>query len=434
MTTILLELTLLFFLLVLNGVFAMTEISVVSAKKTRLRALAKTGDTKAAAALLLAENPNQFLSTVQIGITMIGIFAGAFGGATLAKELALILEPLPVVGAVATQTAFLIVVAILTFFSLVIGELVPKRIGLLHPEALASAAARPMRRLARIMSPIVYVLGFATDTVLRLCGVRPSDQPSVSEEEITGMVHEGMRAGVFLPTEGPMVERVLALDRLRVREIMTPRPQIVWLDADDSADENWRKIVGSSRSRFPVYEKSHEHILGVVTVKSLYANLAADTPADLRSLVRPPLYVSELQSAAHLLEDLKRSKKQFALVTDEFGTVSGLATLNDITEAIVGDLPEPGRPDAPAIIQRADGTWLVDGLADWDDLVEVIPSLARLATAELRTDTLAGFVTEHTGHLPIEGHVITVADHDFEVIDMDQHRIDKVLVTAPDHS
>ncbi len=432
MTTILLELALLFALLVLNGVFAMTEIAVVSSKKTRLRALAKTGDSKAKAALLLAEDPNRFLSTVQIGITLIGIFAGAFGGATVASQLALALEPVPIIGAFANEVAFLIVVAILTFFSLVIGELVPKRIGLLYPETLARFAARPMRILSRAMGPIVHILGFATDTALRLIGVRPSGEPSISEEEITGMIHEGTRAGVFLPTEGPMVARVLALDRLRVREIMTPRPQIVWLDADASADENWRKIVGSSRSRFPVYEKTHDHILGIVTVKSLYANLAADASIDLRSLIRPPLYVSELQSAAHFLEDLKRSKNQFSLVTDEFGTVSGLATLNDVTEAIVGHLPEPGRPTQPTLIRRADGSWLVDGLTDWDDLIEKIPTLASLATADSRTDTLAGFVTEQTGHLPPEGHVISVADHRFEVIDLDQHRIDKILITPPE--
>ncbi len=431
MTTIALELGLLFVLLLLNGVFAMTEIAVVSSRKNRLRSLADAGDVGARAALQLAESPNQFLSTVQIGITLIGIFAGAFSGATLASQLTLALEAIPLVAPFATEVAFVIVVTVLTFFTLVIGELVPKRIGLLRPEALAIAAARPMGLLARAMRPIVHLLSVATDGILRLAGAAHTPDSGVSEEEVTGLIREGMRTGVFLPAEGPMVEGVLALDRLRVREIMTPRPRMVWLDADADPEENWRKIVASARSRFPVFADSPEYVLGIVTVKSLYANLAAEAPTDLRHLVVEPLYVSELQSAAHLLEDLKRAHRQFALVTDEFGTISGLVTLNDVTEAIVGDLPELGRNAANRIIQRQDGSWLVDGLVDIDELSAAIPLLATSLGTDLHSETVGGFVCEKIGAVPREGDVVAVGDHQLEVIDMDHLRVDKILITAP---
>ncbi len=431
MTTIALELGLLFILLVLNGVFAMTEIAVVSSRKNRLRARAEAGDAGAVAALALAESPNQFLSTVQIGITLIGIFAGAFGGATLAAELATGFEAIPFLAPVATEAAFIVVVALLTFFTLVIGELVPKRIGLLHPEALASTAARPMRTLATAMRPIVALLSISTDGLLRLAGIKPTADSGVSEEEVTGLVREGMRTGVFLPSEGPMVEGVLALDRVRVREIMTPRPSMTWLEADATHDENWRKIVASHRSRFPVCDGSPDHILGIVTVKSLYANLAAEAPAALRDLVTEPLYVSELQSAAHLLEDLKRSHRQFALVTDEFGTISGLVTLNDLTEAIVGDLPELGRTTETRVHRREDGSYLVAGLVDLDELADVLPALAASLDDDLRSDTVGGFICELLGRVPNEGDIVTVADHHFEVVDMDRLRVDKILVTPP---
>ncbi len=434
MTTIALELGLLFVLLVLNGVFAMTEIAVVSARKNRLRTLADGGDKGAQAALELSENPNQFLSTVQIGITLIGIFAGAFSGATLASQLTLVFETIPFVAPFATEAAFIVVVTVLTFFSLIIGELVPKRIGLLRPETLASTTARPMRFLARAMRPVVHLLSVTTEGILKLAGVSHTPDSGISEEEITGLIREGMRTGVFLPSEGPMVEGVLALDRLRVREIMTPRPSMVWLDADADQQDNWKKIVASSRSRFPVYADNTDNVLGIVTVKSLYANLAADAPTALRDLVTEPLYVSALQSAAHLLEDLKRAHRQFALVTDEFGTIAGIVTLNDLTEAIVGDLPELGRNSASRIVQRADDTWLVDGLVDIDDLVAAIPSLKDAIGDDLHSDTLGGFVCEHLGRVPRETDVVTVADHRFEVIDMDHLRVDKILVTPPELS
>ncbi len=431
MTTIALELSLLFILLVLNGVFAMTEIAVVSARKNRLRTLADAGDKGARAALDLAENPNQFLSTVQIGITLIGIFAGAFSGATLATELTAFFETIPVIAPFATEAAFFVIVTILTFFSLIIGELVPKRIGLLRPEALASTTARPMRFLARVMRPIVHLLSGTTDAILKIAGLSHAPDAEVSEEEVTGLIREGMRTGVFLPSEGPMVEGVLGLDRLRVREIMTPRPSMVWLDAEADHQENLKKIVASARSRFPVYVDSTDNVLGVVTVKSLYANLAAEAPVSLADLVTEPFYVSELQSAAHLLEDLKRAHRQFALVTDEFGTIAGLVTLNDLTEAIVGDLPELGRIEPTRIVQRADGTWLVDGLVDIDDLSEAIPSLKEAVGDDLHSDTVGGFVCEKLGRVPNEADIVTVADHRFEVIDMDHLRVDKILVTPP---
>lgn len=430
MTDVLFEITLLVILVVANGVFAMTEIAIISAKKARLQSGADSGDARSKAALELAKDPNEFLSTVQIGITLIGILAGAFGGATVAGKLANAMDELPYVGGFSQQLAFVIVVGSITFFTLVIGELVPKRIGMLHPESLARIAARPMRVLGRVMSPIISLLGVTTDAVLRLLRVGKNKEQGVSEEEVTHLVREGTRSGVFLPNEAPMVEKVLALDRVRVREIMTPRPRIVWLDADADPDETWRTIVVSARSRFPVYEDSPDHILGVVTVKSLYANLAANTPVSLRNLVSEPLYVSELQSAVHFLEDLKRARRQFALVTDEFGSISGLITLNDITEAIVGKVPEQGRTlDAP-IAQQDDGSWLADGLIGIEEIAAEIPGLAILSQTPRRSETLAGFVCEKLGRLPQEDDQFVELNHRFAVVKMDILRVDKILITS----
>ncbi|MGC1478954.1 MAG: hemolysin family protein [Chthoniobacterales bacterium] len=429
MTQIALELSLLFILIVANGVFAMTEIAIVSAKKGRLRAQADAGDNQARAALELAKDPNQFLSTVQIGITLIGIFAGAFGGATVAKSLAAVLEDIPYVGSIADPLSFLIVVTVITYFTLVVGELVPKRIGMLHPESLARVAARPMRTLGRVMSPFIWLLGVTSDAVLRLLRVQPNKHDGVTEEEVTHLIREGTRSGVFLPNEAPMVEKVLALDRIKVREIMTPRPRIVWLDAEAEPDETWRTIIVSARSRFPVYEDNPDRVLGFVSVKSLYANLAAGTPVLLRNLVSEPLYVSELQSAAHFLEELKLSRRQFALVTDEFGAISGLATLTDVTEAIFGKLPEPGRTVAPPITPLDEGGWSADGLVGIEEIGGVIPELSLLNETRHRSETLAGFVSEKLGRLPQEGDHFEDSGHRFEVTGMDILRVDKIRIT-----
>ncbi|MBM3847943.1 MAG: HlyC/CorC family transporter, partial [Verrucomicrobia bacterium] len=275
MSNIALDILVIAALLAANGVFAMAEIAVVSARKARLRTLSDRGDHGARAALELAESPNRFLSTVQIGITLVGVVAGAFGGATLAQELEKPLSRIPIVQGHEATIAFAIVVACITYFSLVIGELIPKRVGLSRPESIAILLARPMTLLSRYVSPLVSVLTMSTDFVLRVLGFRADSASSVSEDEVRGLMQEGVRAGAFNKVETHIVNSALELDQLPVREIMTPRPKVIWLNQDDPHDQIWHKIVVSNHSHFPVFEGVRDRTVGVVSVKSIYANLAA---------------------------------------------------------------------------------------------------------------------------------------------------------------
>lgn len=415
-------------LILLNGMFAMTEMALVSARKARLRSLAEKGDSSAACALNLAESPNRFLSTVQIGITLIGILAGAFGGASLADDIGAILEKIPFVGTYGEELAFVLVVLTITFFSLVVGELVPKRLALRNPEKIARFMARPMQGLARFASPAVHILSLSTESILRLLGVREQKENAVTEEEVAGMVQEGLDAGVLHQAEGEMVHSVLALDRLSVQEIMTPRPRIVWLSAEESHEEVWHKIVISHHSHFPVFDGTQENILGVLSVKSIYANLAAGVLTDLRSLVTPALIVPETQSAIQLLETFKGERKHMALVTDEYGVVNGLVTLNDILEAIVGEMPD-SQKENKSFTEREDGSFLIDALVGVEEVEEHFPDFSLSKEEERRYSTLGGFVCERIGHIPTEGEHFIYQDYRFEVVDMDRQRVDKILMS-----
>lgn len=416
-------------LILFNGMFAMTEMALVSSRKTRLRALAEKGDAAALCALNLAESPNRFLSTVQIGITLIGILAGAFGGASLADDIGVIFERLPFIGSYGEEIAFTLVVVSITFFSLVVGELVPKRLALRDPESISRLMARPMQALSRIASPAVHILSISTETILRVLGVREQKAASVTEEEVAGMVQEGLEAGVLHQTESEMVHSVLALDRLNVADIMTPRPRIVWLSADESHDEVWHKIVVSHHSHFPVFDGSPDHILGFLSVKSVYANLAAGVPTHLRSLVTPALIVPETQSAIRLLETFKRDRKHIALVTDEYGVVNGLVTLNDILEAIVGEMPDASQRETRAFTERTDGSFLIDALVGIEEVEERFDGFQLSKEEERRYSTLGGFVCERLGHIPREGESFEYQGFRFEVIDMDRQRVDKILMS-----
>ncbi len=429
MNEIAFELFIVAILLLANGVFAMTEMALVSSRKVRLRSLAEKGNRGAVVALELAETPNRFLSTVQIGITLIGIFAGAFGGATLAEEIGTMLEGLPYVGAYGEPLALALVVLGITYFSLVVGELVPKRLALQNPERISIFMARPMQVLSRLAAPVVHVLSVSTEAILRVLGIRQHQDAAVTEEEVAGIVEEGLAAGVLHRAEGEMVHSVLALDRLNVHQIMTPRPRIVWIGADETHEEVWHKIVVSHHSHFPVYEGRQDHVLGFLSVKSAYANLAAGTPVNVRDLITPALIVPEIQSAIDLLETFKRQGRHIALATDEYGGISGLVSINDILEAIVGEIPQDGHHQSVPFVQREDGTVLVDALVGIEEMEERFPKFRLSAEEERKYSTLGGFVCERLGHIPVEGEYF--ADHGFrfEVMDMDRQRVDKVLVS-----
>jgi putative hemolysin len=428
MNAVAFEIIVIFLLLVVNGVFAMAEIAVVSSRKARLRRLADQGNSKARIALELAESPNRFLSTVQIGITLVGIFAGAFGGATLATELAHPIRQISFLSSYADKIAFGIVVVGLTYCSLVLGELVPKRFGLSNPEGISMAIARPMNWLSKFAGPIVSFLSVSTEALLRLLGFKQAKEVVVSEEEVRMLMQEGVRAGAFNKVESQIIHSALELDQLPVREIMTPRPKVIWLNQDDLHEQIWHKIVVSNHSHFPVYEGNRDHTVGVVSVKAIYANLAAGVGVKLKDLMVPPLFVPETQMVLQLVESFRQSGKHIALVADEFGSIAGLVTMNDVMEAIVGEFPSQGERAKPVAKKRDDGSWLIDAMIDLDAVEKALPGFRFDGGAHSEYQTLAGFVVKTLGHVPKEGETFEAQGYIFEVLDMDRHRVDKVLV------
>ncbi len=406
----------------------MAEIAVVSSRKARLRRLAEAGNGNARVALELAESPNRFLSTVQIGITLVGIFAGAFGGATLAAKLAGPIGQISFLAPYADKIAFGIVVTVITYFSLILGELVPKRFGLSNPEGVAMAVARPMNWLSQFARPVVSFLGVSTDGLLRVLGFKPEQEVIVSEEEVRVLMQEGVRAGAFNKTESQIVHSALELDQLPVREIMTPRAKVIWLNQDDPHDQVWHKIVVSNHSHFPVYRGTRDETVGVVSVKAIYANLAAGVGVHLKNLMVAPLIVPESQTVLQLVETFKQSGKHIALATDEFGGIVGLVTLNDVMEAVVGEFPSQGARARPEAKQRADGTWLIDAMIDVAAVERALPGFKFGGNGPTEYQTLAGFVVKQLGHVPHEGETFESQGYIFEVLDMDRHRVDKVLV------
>jgi putative hemolysin len=429
MGSVLTEILLILLLLAANGVFAMTEIAIVAARKARLRMLAAGGNRNAKAALELAESPNRFLSTVQIGITLVGILAGAFGGATIARQIAAALQDVPPLAPYGQPIGLAVVVLTVTFLSLVIGELLPKRIGLANPEGVAMLMAIPMQWLSRLASPAVNILSWSTELLLRLFGARPVHKPSVDDEEVRYLMQEGLRAGAFNAVESQMVDGVLQLDKMLAREIMTPRPKIIWLSREDTQATMWHKVVVSGHSHFPVYEGNRDNVVGIVALKSIYANVAAGVPARVTDLMTQPLLVPASQNLSQVLDTFRQKRRHIALVADEFGGIAGLVTLHDIMEAIIGELPSADERARPAAVQREDKTWLIDGLMEIDRVKKVLPAVRFDAEAGIEYQTLGGFVVKELGHLPREGETVTRDGYVFEVLDMDHHRVDKVLVT-----
>jgi putative hemolysin len=427
MNQILPELLLLFLLLLANGFFSMAELAVVSSRKTRLRELAEEGDRHAARALAVAESPTRFLSTVQVGITFVGTLASAVGGAALADSLAVALAGLPIVGPHAETVALAVVVVGITLASVVIGELVPKRVALSNPEGIARRVAGPVARLSSLAHPVVAGLTWLTEGILKLFGLGLARDQSVSEGEINDLVQQGLKTGAFNPTETEMVAGVLGLDQLGVTAIMTPRPKMVFLNLDDPDEVNWRKIVTSGHSRYPVYTVHRDQVIGVVTVKALWANSAFGLPSNLKSVMSPPLIVPESMTVIHLIEQFRKTGQHLALVTDEFGAMQGLVTMIDVMEAIAGDLPEKGRRAAPEARKREDGSWLIDATLLVPEFKELLglDELPHEDTAEYKT--AGGFVMTYFGRIPRAGDHFDHAGWRFEVIDMDRHRIDKVL-------
>lgn len=418
------EILILALLLLLNGVFVMSEMAVVSSRKARLQQQANEGDKRSGAALDLAQNPTVFLSTVQIGITLISVLLGALGGSAFSAPLAELFKRWPVIRPYADSLAFGIIVALITILSLLIGELVPKRLALHQPEKVAAAISGPMLFVSKLFTPLVWLLGRITEFVLKIIGIKPSDEPPVTEEEIQLLIGQGAEAGVIEEAEQDMVEGIFSLSDSRVYSLMTPRPEIIWLDIKDSPDEIRRKIIESPFSRFPVCQDNLDMVLGIIKARDLLAPPGLSSEAfKLKDKLRPAFYVPETMFASRALEIFKEKNAELMLVIDEFGALQGLLTLNDIIEEIVGDIEVE-----PQATQRQDGSWLLDGMLEADNFKEIfkLDSLPH----EGEYETLSGFVMTSLGRVP------QAADHfewnglRFEVMDMDGHRVDKVLVTT----
>ncbi len=418
-------------LVLANGLLAMAETAVVSARKARLRELAAKNDTGAAKALELAEHPTRFLALVQFWLTLSGMIAGVLGGAKLAGQLTAELARVEVLAPYAGALSFVIITVGLSAFMLLFGELVPKRIGRAHPEKVAALLAGSMRGLAWLAAPFLRLLELATDGMTRLIRLRarPASE-TVGDDEVRALIEQGLHAGVFQRAEQQMVEGVLALDQLPVTALMTPRPKIVFLNLDDPEETNWRKIVTSGHSYFPVYQNNRDQIVGMVPVKALWAHSAIGLPTTLKNLLLPPLIVSDKLTAIQLLESFKKSGKHIAIITDEFGAVQGLVTLIDVLEAIVGDLPSPGQRNQPEAKKRDDGSWLIDATLATSELKTLLGLTIELPHEDAAEfQTLGGFVVTHFGRIPAAGDHFDWSGWRFEVVDMDRRRVDKVLVS-----
>lgn len=421
------ELVVIVILIALNAVLAMSELSVVSSRRSRLQSLVKKRHRGARAALKLLDDPTAFLSTVQIGITMIGVLAGAFSGATLADELGAWLDSFPFIAPYGNPVAIACIVLVVTYFSLVAGELVPKRIAMSDPERIASTLAPFMRSLARFAAPAVWLLRLSTESILKLFGLARERELTVTEDEVRMLVAEGTREGVFMPKEREMIEGVLRLADRTVRAIMTPRTEVIWLDVTASAEDIVEQLDKRRLSRFPVCRETIDNPLGIVHMKDLVRTSLRGEPVSLRESLVPPLVVLDGTPVLKLLDSFRREGLHMAIVVDEYGATQGVVTLADIIEAVAGALPEVGNDLAMALVKRDDGSWLVDGSVAIDEFED------RVGLTGLRGsrtfDTVAGYALYRLGRLPSVGDTFTDRTGHYEIVDMDGRRIDRLVFT-----
>ncbi|MDX2152250.1 MAG: hemolysin family protein [Bryobacteraceae bacterium] len=422
------EITLVLLLVIANGVFAMAELAVVSARKARLQQRADDGSRGAAVALELARTPDDFLSTVQVGITLIGTLAGAFGGATIAEKLAVSLRTYEPIAAYADSVAITIVVVMITYLSLILGELVPKNLALARAEGIASALAPPMRALSRAGAPAVRFLTFSTKVVMKLIPLKASTEAPVTEEEIKALLAQGAAHGAFEEAEQELVEGVFRLGDRRVVDLMRPRGKVCWLDLSDDWDTNREVIASSPYSRFPVIQGDLDHVIGVLHVRDLFLTVNDGRPVDLRALARSPLVLPERTAALEALRRFQETGEQMALIVDEHGGIEGIVTLTDIMEAVLGELTTEGDVAGSPVVRREDGSWLVEGTLPISDLLEEL-KLRKTPGDETGFSTVAGLVLAHLQRIPTVGEAVEVEGWRFEVVDMDGHRVDKVLVS-----
>lgn len=421
-----------------NGFFAASEIAVVSSRKGRLQQRAEEGNRGATVALELADNPNRFLSTVQVGITLISTFAAAFGGASLAEELEAGLSTVPAIAPYAGTISLVAVVALVSYLSLIVGELVPKRLALQNAEGIASAVAPVMRLVAKIAGPVVGFLTFSTEVVLRLLQRHNVEEKAVSEEDVIALAREGVAEGTLEPAEQEMISNVFSLTDRTVRSLMTPRTEMHAVEVRTPVPAALRALVASGHSRLPVYEESLDQIVGILFAKDLLRVCSITEepePVELRSLVRPPVYLPEGQRATVALRQFREQLSSIGIVVGEYGDVSGLITIGDILAEVVGEIGDEHTQVEQQIVRRDDGSYLVDGLLPVSDLQGhiALPGVSDLAR-EHHFDTVAGLLLLLFGRIPVAGDALSWQNQNFEVLDMDGNRIDKVLVRPVERS
>jgi len=420
------EILIIIILILLNGLFSMSEIALVSSKKFKLEQLAKKGNTNAAKALVLSNNPNTFLSTVQIGITLIGILTGIYSGDSLTGPLRSLIENIPLLQPYASSLAVLGVVIIITFFSIVFGELVPKRIGLIFPESIATMVATPMHVLSLIAKPFIWLLTSANELILSLFGIKDAKNEFVSEEEIKALIQESTSAGEIQEIEQDIVERVFALGDRKVSEIMTHRSDIIWVDLHDNFDTIRNKMCSEIHSIYLVCDKQVDDWKGIVFVKELFPVQLDNDNFKIEDFIRKPIIFPESTPAYKVLEKFKESRLHYGIVVDEYGTLQGLVAMDDVIDALLGDMTEFNQEEFQ-ITERSENSWLIDGqipyfvFCEYFDLDE--------DTYEGNFNTLGGFILHILGHIPGTGEKFIWENFEFEVVDMDGVRIDKVMVT-----
>ncbi len=434
MTDVGFELIAIILLVLANGALAMSEIALVTARRSKLRDWAQKGAATAKPALDLASQPNQFLSTVQIGSTLVGIVAGALGGRRLADETARFLNAIPVLTDYSDAIALAAVVICITYLSVVIGDLVPKQIALNHPERIAVLTAIPMRMIATLSTPMVRFLTASTGVLLRLTGNQPRQEPSVTEEKVRTLIRQGTAAGVFETSEREMMEAVIGLGDKSARGMMTPRTRIMWFDVRDSAETIRTKMSQSGHSRFPICSGSLDNVVGVVETKDLLASALAGKTLELRASLQQPAFVPRSMTALQVLDHIKRSGSHLVFVVDEYGGIEGLLTHHDILEAIAGDMPLGKGPVESKAVQRRDGSWLLDGMLAVDEFKGIFNLESLPGERKDAYQTLGGFLFTQMGRVPSTTDLYIWNNLRFEIVDMDGKRIDKVLVTCADES
>ncbi len=423
------ELSIVLVLILINGLFVVSEMAIISARKVRLQHLVNQGNKKARLALELASNPGRFLPTVQVGITLMAILSGARGESAISGLLLPILNAVPALNLYAQTIASTAAIAIITYLTIVIGELVPKQLALSSPERLSVLVAKPLNLLGWLGSPLSHVLSMSTNFIVKLLGIRPSNEPDITEEEIRVMIVQGTEAGMFEEAEQDMMERVMSLGDRRVGAMMTPRPDIVWLDIEDPWSVNCDKIVASQYSRFPVCKEVLDNVVGVMHVADMLSQSLLGQPINLTLSLIQPLLVPESTKGLKVLEQFKETGTHIGMVVDEYGVIQGLVTLNDLLEEIVGNIQDVEQPEPPQAVQREDGSWLLDGMLPIDEFLELFDLEEESIEQRGSYNTLGGFIIMQLGKIPKETDHFEWERLQFEVMDMDGNRVDKVMVS-----